>query len=612
MLLTASHYAHMQTHTHTEAVFVAVNSPLVWCFKEKKMLMPHYVPVFSNSKNSDLKIKVKLMFSSSPLTHMVLLFQDAASQWEKTAFGAFFLEALNTSVQQGQSCFLREGRPVEAVAFPVMDQSHCTPGSVIASQVHCGETGPQPHWEVGQDLKQWSSWLWHGSGQDQEFSGKEKTKKQNKKPQNKRKNTTTTKSQQDVKQHDSKIGERSVYCILQMYIVMILMSLEFCMTHERLSWQWNAVNELPCCSVAKQLGVQRILELMNGDKLPFPQITRICCFSLWLLSLQYSPESIWFVVVMLTPSRQCFLFHEMSGTHRKHTEEQCSKTPNQISQKTVIVHPDPNHRESRILTITSLISDTALVSHCWHFMVQLLSQTCLCSVMAGKLSVMIDVCVLHVFYPSCLWYPSLWYVLLINFMHLEPGIRHLVFTLMKNHKRRMSVFLYKKPFFRHYFNKKQITIAFIHMTLNNLGFKRQIKLPTHMILFLQFVVRRLYTKLAFRAYVCWKLGELVSFIFLVILKVAIGLMECLEDMCCLELPRCIQLQLPQMENRLDIREVWGFFRLLRKKKKKKKESKIENKSLLCACMCSITEENLKEGSLKLWLNIPELMSFITD
>lgn len=24
----------------------------------------------------------------------------------------------------------------------------------------CGETGPWPHWEGGQDLNQWSSWLW--------------------------------------------------------------------------------------------------------------------------------------------------------------------------------------------------------------------------------------------------------------------------------------------------------------------------------------------------------------------------------------------------------------------------------------------------------------------
>lgn len=54
-------------------------------------------------------------------------------------------------------------------------------------------------------------------------------------------------------QHGSKIGERSLYCILQMYV---LMTLEFCLTHKRLSWQWNAVSDLPCCFVAKQMGLQ--------------------------------------------------------------------------------------------------------------------------------------------------------------------------------------------------------------------------------------------------------------------------------------------------------------------------------------------------------------------
>lgn len=81
------------------------------------------------------------------------------------------------------------------------------------------------------------------------------------------------------------------------------------------------------CSNLMGVLTRRILELMNGDKLPFPQVTRMLCFSLWLLSLQYPSESIYFVVVLLTPGRQCFLLHGVSGTHRKHTEELCSAGP---------------------------------------------------------------------------------------------------------------------------------------------------------------------------------------------------------------------------------------------------------------------------------------------
>lgn len=46
---------------------------------------------------------------------------------------------------------------------------------------------------------------------------------------------------------------------------------------------------------------------MNGDRLPFPRVVRVAYFSLWLLCLKDSPESLRCVVVVLTLGRQCFL-----------------------------------------------------------------------------------------------------------------------------------------------------------------------------------------------------------------------------------------------------------------------------------------------------------------
>lgn len=53
---------------------------------------------------------------------------------------------------------------------------------------------------------------------------------------------------------------------------------------------------------------------MNGDRLPFPKAARMVYFSLWLLCLKCSPESIPSVVVLLTLGRQCFLPDGVSRT----------------------------------------------------------------------------------------------------------------------------------------------------------------------------------------------------------------------------------------------------------------------------------------------------------
>ena len=72
---------------------------------------------------------------------------------------------------------------------------------------------------------------------------------------------------------------------------------------------------------------RRILELINGDRLPFPKVARMVYFSLWLLCLKYSLESIQFVVGLLALGRQCFLPNGVSRTHMKHTEELRSVGP---------------------------------------------------------------------------------------------------------------------------------------------------------------------------------------------------------------------------------------------------------------------------------------------
>lgn len=55
------------------------------------------------------------------------------------------------------------------------------------------------------------------------------------------------------------------------------------------------------CSNLMGVLTKRILELMNGDKLPFPQITGICCvsvFGFWVFSIHQNPFGLWWCCLL--------------------------------------------------------------------------------------------------------------------------------------------------------------------------------------------------------------------------------------------------------------------------------------------------------------------------